>query len=517
MADNGTTKQPPVQGAGDEWQGAVINSEPTDYSNIRVKASEIGRNGLHIIGGKILEECNEELRWPASINTFKQMAKDGTIAPALSYFETWISETPSNFVAPVGYEDKLKADVEFFNQIKDDMEHSWLAFIKQCISFHRYGFAAHEIVPRRRLNRKGSKYNDGKWGLRKLPLIAQDTVFAWDYDEQYHRDLVGMKQRVGRQTNWNDTNPLPYIFINNVLVNYVQIPRENFLLFRNNALKNNPEGTSILAGAWRAWKYKIAYEQVESEGAAQEILGFKVLYIPPEYMTADASESKKLIFEEYKKMLANAAVGKNQGFLLPQVIDPNGNKQFEFDILSQQGTRSYDVSKIIARYQQEILTSLFADFLTLGQGGGGSFALSESKSAMTSMIKRSKQREIEDVINHELIPKIYAWNNMDSTVMVKFKFEEEFDSNTVDVATKGLQRTAAVGLVAKTPKNINAIAQLLGLPDRVPEDMEQEDLNKLLTPETSKSGTGLVEGMPSGQGKAVGGKGDGSVKNSENK
>jgi len=516
MANTPIKNPPPVQGEGDEWQGAVINTPPEDYSNIRVKASEIGRNGLHIIGGKILEECNEELRWPSSIFTWKEMSKDGTIAPALSYFETWISETPSSFVAPAGYEEKLKKDVDFFNSLKDDMEHSWLAFIKQCISFHRYGFAAHEIVPRRRLKRKGSRFNDGKWGLRKLPLIAQDTVFAWDYDEQYHRDLVGMKQRVGRQTNWNDTNPLPYIFINNVLVNYVEIPRDNFLLFRNNPLKNNPEGTSILAGAWRAWKYKVAYEKVESEGAAQEILGFKVLYIPPEYMTADASDSKKLIFEQYKQMLANASVGKNSGFLLPQVVDAAGHKQFEFDILSQKGTRSYNVSEIIARYQAEILTSLFADFLTLGQAGGGSFALSESKSAMTSMIKRSKQREIEDVINHELIPKIYAWNNMDDSVMVQFKFEEEFDANTVDVATKGLQRTAAVGLVAKTPKNINAIAQLLGLPDRVDENMSQDELNKLLTPNTSGSSEGMAQGLPSGTGNATGG-GDTSVKNSENK
>ena len=46
-----------------------------------------------------------------------------------------------------------------------DMEHSWQDFIQEVSSMNTYGFCVNEIVLRKRLKSKGSKYNDGKAGI----------------------------------------------------------------------------------------------------------------------------------------------------------------------------------------------------------------------------------------------------------------------------------------------------------------------------------------------------------------
>ena len=58
-----------------------------------------------------------------------------------------------------------------------------------------YGFCVNEIVLRKRLKSKGSKYNDGKVGIRKLPVRSQDSI-VWDYDD--NQNLVGLKQLIAR-------------------------------------------------------------------------------------------------------------------------------------------------------------------------------------------------------------------------------------------------------------------------------------------------------------------------------
>ena len=50
----------------------------------RLKLGQSSFNGLWTAAGTIVEECNSELRWPMCMQTYKKMAKDATIAPALN-------------------------------------------------------------------------------------------------------------------------------------------------------------------------------------------------------------------------------------------------------------------------------------------------------------------------------------------------------------------------------------------------------------------------------------------------
>ena len=130
-----------------------------------------------------MEECSEELRFPMLIGTLNKMRKDAAIAPALELVENMISRVPWVVKIPEGYEDELKDKAKFLTEVIDDMEHPFYDFLKQASTFNSMGFAIHEKVFRERRLEQGSKFNDGRVGIRKLPPRGQDTVSKWKIDK----------------------------------------------------------------------------------------------------------------------------------------------------------------------------------------------------------------------------------------------------------------------------------------------------------------------------------------------
>lgn len=496
-------------------QNEDLNSLPESGELPPMRMSEIGYNGLKSVAGYIGEECRYDLSFPRSMHTFKKMMEDNLIYTCIDSVQTLMTRAKWEVKAPKGYEEKLAPQVAFLSTCMTDMVHSWATTIRQASSFVHMGFAVHEIVPRYRLKSKGSKYNDGYIGIKKLAFRSQDTITNFKYKNK-GRDLVGIWQRVNIPTGKTEQRSVDYTQYNfDGSKSEVLIPLDKCLLFRNNPIKDSPIGQSPLAGVYEAWRYRKAYQEVESNGVSTDVRGLKVLYIPPQYMRPDASDVDKEIYSYYQKIMRNVHLGKESGLILPQVIDNSGEQYFKFDVVSVSGTKTYDIDKIIERYNKEIETALYADFRTVGQSGGGSFALSDSKIAIAKLIIESKLDEIKDVLNHQLIPRLFEWNEWETEVYPYFDYGSIIEE-TLDEFSKALQRAAATGNVLKTPKNINAIQEKLGLPDRVDEKMSQEDLYELLSSETSKSGKGQEEGMPNGQGSSTGSSGDSSSGNNEN-
>lgn len=483
-----------------------------------ITLGETGYGGLTVLGGQILEECAHELRWPYCIDTFKRMSKDGAIAPALDLVEMMISRVPWSVSIPEGYEEELKDKATFLSQCMNDMDHSFSSFIKQAVSFNRYGFCINEKVYRYRLKEKGSKYDDGLIGIKKLPLRSQDSIRSWAYKNQ-GRDLAGVYQEIIIPTN-DPTTGYDFVRDGNYLPGQLRrtdkfIPRKKFLHFRNNPLKDNPEGASPLAGAWQAWKYKQSYQEAEALVVAHDANGFKVLYLPPQYMTSDASDENKQVYAKYQEMLKSASRGELTSFVLPLIRDDNGNKMFEFDIKTVNGNSSYDINAIIARYTSEILTALFADFLSLGSNGSGSFSLAESKISIVEMAIQAKLDEIKDQLNHDLARQLFELNGWDTKVMPVITYGE-ISKPSLDEVSKWIQRTKATGAFPATRETINWVLSTAGVPYRIPEGMSQEELDKLLGGDESRVGDGMAEGLSNGTGSASGGSGDSSTSNNEN-
>lgn len=221
----------------------------------------------------------------------------------------------------------------------------------------------------------------------------------------------------------------------------------------------------------------------------------------------------------YQKMMERAHQAKQSGFILPMLTDQDGNKMFDFEIKNISGQKAFDIEAIIERLTREIQVGLFADVLSLGGDGGGSFSLAESKVSFLEMAVRSRLNEIKDQLNHQLVKTLFEQNGWSTEVLPYWDFELP-NSETLDDKGKFYQRTAAVSLLPRVPQVINQVLRDAGVDYQVPDDMPQEELMKLLDPFNegvqSESGGGMESGLPNSNGSGTGSSGDSSVSNSEN-
>lgn len=476
-----------------------------------LRNATIGYNGLSVIAGQVLEEEDRDLRWPQCIKTFKKMLKHGTVSPAVDYVQTMIARVPWYVKPAEGYEGEHKEYVKFLTSVMGDMDDSWLYTIKNITSFVPFGFAPVEIVPRYRLKSRGSKYNDGLIGLKKLALRSQDTLVGWEYKNK-GRDFAGVWQRANIPAGIEDRQRINA----DGDKTKVLIPVEKLLLFRNNPFKDNPEGRSPLASIYRSWKYLTAYEENQANSVSNEVHGLRVLYMPPQYMAEEAPQQYKDVYEDYKNIMRNMHIGKESGIILPQIVDDiSGEQFFKFEIINSTGQKANDVRAIIEDYKKEILTALYADFLIMGQEGGGSYALSESKLSVVELMIESKLEEIRDVLNHKLVPLLFRENGWEVDVYPTFEFGDVSDISLAEFA-KAFQQVSATKGIPKVPSVINETLAKFGYTYRVPENISKEELFELLEGGDSGSGEGLSEGLGSGTGDGTKG-GDKSAGNANNK
>ena len=478
-----------------------------------------GYTGLVTLGGRIWDECADDLRWPRAFYTYKKMALSSAVSPALEYVEGKAAEAQWVVRIPKGYEQELKEKAEYLRQVMHDMDHTWTTFIKNALTFNRYGFSISEIVMRFRNKKYGSKYDDGLVGLEGLQPRGQGTVDHWYWFDK-GRKIGGFYQRTVTPTEndvsdgWNVIRSLA-----TQEVSLQKIPRKKFLLFRHNPENDSPTGRSPLASVWACWKLLEAFQESEIISVAQDANAFKILYLPPEYLVEDADEDRKKSFQMYQKMMERAHQAKQSGFILPMLTDQDGNKMFDFEIKNISGVKSYDIEKIIGRLTREIQVGLFADVLSMGGDGGGSFSLAESKESFLEMAVKSRLSEIRDQLNHQLVKTLFEQNGWSVEVLPYFDYELP-DSESLDIKSKAWQRTKAVGLIPMVPAVVNQVMRDLGVDYQVPDDMTTEDLMKLLDPLNegmqSESGGGLESGLPNSNGSGTGSSGDSSVSNSEN-
>lgn len=361
---------------------------------------EIGRIGqLRSGSGKgygsiFYEEFLPQLQGKRGVNTYAEMAdNDPTITAILNAIENLMLQCDFH-VEPAGDSAKDKEAAEFVESCMNDMERTWTDTLSEILSFMTFGWSYHEIVYKWRLGKTkspitNSKYEDGLIGWRKLPIRAQDTLEGWEYAEGTD-DLLGMVQQA------------PPDF------ERITIPIENALHFRTRSRKDNPEGRSILRGAYRAYYFKKRIEEIEGYGIERDLAGFPVLYSPPDQdIWADNPETKaKLARAEY--IVSSIRRDAREGLVLPGGYEQGTG--WKFELLASTGRRQFDTNAIIDRYDKRIATSALADFVMLGQNQVGSFALADSKTKVFSLAIGTYLDIICEVFNNQGIPRLIDVN-----------------------------------------------------------------------------------------------------------
>ena len=445
----------------------------------RFQLSQVGSTGLKVIAGQVQEELKRELQFPNSVITYKQMTYDSVIASALSYYENMMMKAKFTFLPHALADESQKEYATFMQESIEDMEHSWQDFVQEVSSMNTYGFCVNEIVLRKRLESKGSKYNDGKISIKKLPIRSQDSITGWEYDD--NNELVGVTQTVAK------IGKSGKVLISSI-GEKITIPRNKFLLFRLGKKKDSPIGESPLRGCYYSWKFKTALEEQELVGVQRDLSGVPIAWIPPQMMDDEADQNVKDQYAMFQNIVRNVNSNQQAGMVLPLVYDEVSKQPiFKFELLKNEGGKAYDTTKIKDYYTNSILTALSADILILGQGSTGSYALGSIKTTLAAIAVETKLREICNGINQHLIPLIGKLNGWDMTRLPTLT-TDDLEATSIDELSKFYQRLASTGFLPRTRDVVNKGLNLIGLED-LPPDVELDDV---LPESTSRSGDGLV-------------------------
>lgn len=480
----------------------------------RVRFGEVGYLGLRATAKRVLEEANVKLRFPYWLREVEEMRKDPSVAVAIQLYRMMIGRVKWRVEPPVGATDKQKERAKAVQSMMDDMEHSWSSFINEVTTMIEYGFCINEKVYKRR-TKETSKYNDNLVGWKKLPIRSQSTVRGWKFAPD-GRGVEGVYQSLFNLTNMGvlaDDNPS--LVSMGVSGSVIEIPRNKFLLFNCDTRNGNPEGHAPLKSSWLSYQYKKAVQEQEFSGLTRELGGIPVASIPARYMSPDASPEEKAIYDYYMAVVRNIHHNQQSGLVMPSETDPDSKQPlFKFELLKSQGSKAYDTSAIIARYDSQILISMFADLLQLGNNSMGSFALASSKSNLIAMAIEYRLKEIRDVLNFDLIPQTFRLNGWDDKDYPTFEFG---DLDEVDIGefASAIQRLSATNSIEKDRSFYNLTRTKVGL-QAYPEDDPVHD-EFLAAEATSRSGDSFntPSGGLEGTRKSLSGD-DKSVSNLEN-
>lgn len=376
----------------------MSNVEP--IGKAKSPAGEIGSTGLKWApGGLIEEEQNPRLSGRQATQVYSEMWDNDPVVAAIMFT---IDMLIRQVDWPVEQGEASEKDVEYLESCMKDMSHSWADFISEILSMLPHGFSVHETVYKVRRGPQAenskmptSQYTDGRIGWARMPIRSQDSLDHWEFNEQ--GSLEG--------------------FVQNAPPKYETkiIPMRKALLFRTRTYKNNPEGRSLLRGAYRPWYFKKRIEEIEGTGIERDLAGFPLFRVPAEWMHATATPEEKLFVEQVHTVGRNIRRDKQEYLIWPIQKDANGNDMFEFSLVASAGTRTFDTDKIIGRYDQRIAMSVLADFILLGHEKVGSFALSSDKTDIFAVALGTILDVIKEVLNRFAVPRLWEMNGWDTT------------------------------------------------------------------------------------------------------
>jgi hypothetical protein len=379
--------------------------------------SEVGNSGLRAFSGWIREEILPELTGRQGAQKYREMGDNSPIIGAVLFAIKSTMRKVEWRVVPCEDSQSGPAQeaADFVQSLMDDMSETWEDLVVENLSALQYGYAFHEIVYKRRLGKKppksanndapaSSDYDDGMIGWRRIPIRGQDTILKWFFDN--FGTITGVTQ-----LPWTGTMR--------------DIAMEKGLLFRPDQFKNNPEGRSILRSAYIP--YYFAKRLQEQEAIMGERMGgVPVVSVPLSMIEAANAGNAKAVasMTAFKNLAVNLRIDEQMGVVMPSdpwqgSNGPTPQRQYSLELITPTGGRggTMNFESAIVRYNTNIMTSVLADFLTLGHEARGTQSLAVTKVDLFFQAIEGYLNSNAAIYNRYALPRIWELNALDPDVM----------------------------------------------------------------------------------------------------
>lgn len=437
-----------------------------DETNLDLR--ELGISGLHRASGYVYEETRPEFQGAVWRRNIQEMETDPIIGAMLFVIEMLIRRVSW----PIQPATDDKADVEIANFVQgclDDMTPSWSETLSEILTMLPYGWAYHELVYKKRMGQEPpilsgngmddadyvpppSQFSDGKVGWHRWGGRAQNTLLHWEFNKQ--GDVLGLVQLAPPDFK------LQFI------------PISKAMLFRTTSRYNNPEGRSILRGAYSSWYFKNNIQRIEAIGIERDLAGLPVAYVPSELLSSTASADQRAIHAKIKDIVKNIRRDEQEGIIWPLAYYPGTNNvMFDLKLLSTGGTRQFNTEAIIGRYDQRIAMSVVADFILVGHESVGAYSLSQDKTDLFFTSIEAWLDSICDIVNRKAIPDLLRLNGYK---LDKYPRMTHGEIRKISLAELGdyLSKVSGAGMVLPDKTLENYVRSQANLP-LVPPDEER--------------------------------------------
>ena len=373
---------------------------------------ELGVSGQNTYSGlPFADEFLTELRGQRAIQKYREMRDNNATIGAVMYAVEQTLRDVEIKVVPKDETDASKKAVEFVQSVLEDMDHSLDDHIAESLSSLTYGFAWFEVVYKIRGGdtvspKKNSKFTDGMIGVKKLAIRAPWTVQRFEVDKDTG-DVLGMHQL----TAWGKYPQM--------------IPIEKSVYYRTTSLNNDPTGRSVLRNAYTSYTYLNKIQAYEAIAIERELHGVPVGRMPAEYLSSDATADQSALRQQFERILRDLKNNEQGYALLPSDLyvdvdgKPTNQRLMDIELITANGSRSIDIDPVVRRYQHDIARSVMAEFMMLGGGATGSYALSKTKTDLFLRSMESYINSIVDTLNKQLIEALWKLNGLSWDTMPK--------------------------------------------------------------------------------------------------
>lgn len=371
----------------------------------------LGVAGDNTHNGQIrADEFLPELRGKRAIRKFREMRDNDSTIGAVMYATEQVLRDVDIKVKPANDTPAAKREAEFVESIFDDMDHTLDDHVSEALAALTYGFSWFEVVykrregPNKRSARARSKYTDGRIGVRKIASRAPWTINKFDVDVKTG-DVLGVHQD---GTGFGNTN---------------YIPTRKSLYYRTTSINNDPAGRSILRNAYTSYEYLNNLQSIEAIAVERELAGIPVARIPAEYLSSDATSAQSGFVANLQQILRDVKFNEQGYIILPSDTYPDSNgsptstRLVDVELMASNGKRNIEIDPIVKRYQHDIARSVLSEFLMLGGGSTGSYALSKSKTDLFLRALESYIQAIVDVLNKQLVERLWELNGLNYDLM----------------------------------------------------------------------------------------------------
>ena len=416
---------------------------------VRSEMGSVGRSHSALFQYNLAtEEYLNKLKWPDNLAVYDKMKRsDAQIKAMLLVLELPIRSTQW-YIEPVDNSRKAKQIALFvednlFKGPPDGMTMHWEDLLRQVCLMFPFGYSIFEKVYK--------VDNKGFLTWRKFSPRPASTVYDFLYDE--NGGPLGIQQY---KINQN--------------FEIVDIPIDKLLLFSHRMENGDVRGNSVLRSAYKHWFIKDFIYKIMNIGIERNYVGTPYVKLPPGVTPEDEAKAKQIVTSIRSSEVGGATIP--DGFLL--------------DIFEGKRTMA-DIMPYLNHQDMMIVRSVLAQFVNLGSGNTGSFALSKDQSDLFLMMLNAEAKYITNVFNSYAIPQLVRYN-YNSDLYPKLSFKQLEGSGKLLETLK----TLVDGNIVVPDEDLEEwIRDMLNLPEKGEEsykiDTKNKDSNEDVTEDSANS------------------------------